>query len=258
MLKQNVLNKGYVRIANYDPNAELNIVNAARVSFLKESTELDDRDVGLLDFLQRENHVSPMRHSIVTFELYAPLMVARQMFKYRIGSEHSSDTSELLGVPQQYIEAVIDYLFNVNGDDTAFNDSNVARNESSRRYVTIEPEFYVPSEWRSVPDNRKQGSKDSVFTEIENAIWQERYEQFCETGLSLYNQAMSEGIAPEQARLFLPAYGLYIAWRWTASIATIQHFLEQRLDGHAQFEIRQYAKCVKNLMVSIYPNIFKV
>lgn len=256
MLK-NVLDKGYVRIANYDPNAELNIVNAARVSFLKESTELDDRDIGLLDFLQRESHFSPFRHSQVTFEIYAPLMVARQMFKYRIGSEHTSDTSELLGVPENHVQAVIDYLFNVNGDDTAFNDSNVARNESSRRYVTIEPEFYVPSEWRATPDNRKQGSKDSTLTEIQNAIWTEHYEQLISHGLELYYEAMSNGIAPEQARLFLPAYGLYIAWRWTASIATIQHFLQQRLNEHAQFEIRCYAQTIKDLLVEVYPNLFQ-
>jgi thymidylate synthase (FAD) len=110
---KNVLDKGYVRLVNYDPNSDLNIVNAARVSFLKESTSLDDRDIGLLHFLKREGHVSTMRHSQVTFEIYAPLMVARQMFKYRVGSEHTSDTSELLGVPKEHVEAVIDYLFNI-------------------------------------------------------------------------------------------------------------------------------------------------
>ncbi len=76
-MKINVLDKGYVRLVD-SMGTELSIVNAARVSYDKESNELSQRDEKLLEFLIRENHMSPFRHASMTFEVYAPLFVARQ------------------------------------------------------------------------------------------------------------------------------------------------------------------------------------
>jgi thymidylate synthase (FAD) len=120
-----VLDKGYVRLVDV-MGSDLSIVNAARVSFSKESKELSKKDVHLIDFLIRENHMSPFRHACATFEFKAPLLVRNQHWKYVVGSDHTMDSW----------------------------------NESSRRYITIEPEFYVPSseDWRLAPDNKKQGS----------------------------------------------------------------------------------------------------
>src|SRR5690606_31265588 len=80
----------------------------------------------LISFLARENHHSPFRHAFLQMEFYAPLMVARQHWKYVVGSDHTMDSW----------------------------------NESSRRYITEEPTFYIPSaeEWRLAPENSKQGS----------------------------------------------------------------------------------------------------
>ena len=71
----------------------------------------------------------------------------------------------------------------------------------------------------------------------------------------MYNFALSCGMASEQARLFLPAYGLYLYWRWTASLGAICHFLNQRLAGDAQQEIRDYAEAVYRLVgqPAVYP-----
>ncbi|HIH0669259.1 TPA: FAD-dependent thymidylate synthase, partial [Staphylococcus aureus] len=87
----NVLDKGYVRLVNH-MGSDLTVVNSARVSYAKESKELNDKDVKLIKFLAREGHTSPFRHVIAQYEVYAPLMVARQWWKYVIGSSHQEGT----------------------------------------------------------------------------------------------------------------------------------------------------------------------
>ena len=72
----NVLDKGYVRLVDTLGN-DLSVVNAARVSYDKESEEFTSKDAGLIKFLIREGHTSPFRHAALTFEVYAPLFVAR-------------------------------------------------------------------------------------------------------------------------------------------------------------------------------------
>jgi thymidylate synthase (FAD) len=214
-----VLDKGYVRLVD-TMGSDLSVVNAARASFAKESLELDQKDVHLIDFLIRENHMSPFRHAFATFEFKAPLMVARQHWKYVVGSDHTMDSW----------------------------------NESSRRYVTIEPEFYVPAvdEWRLAPDNKKQGSGGPIGPWIGSVLTAELI-RYIEQGEALYAMAMDNGVAAEQARLFLPAYGMYVVYRWTCSLQSIALFLNQRLDEGSQVEIRDYARAVLSLIQPEFP-----
>jgi thymidylate synthase (FAD) len=79
-----------------------------------------------------------------------------------------------------------------------------------------------------------------------------------ETGKRLYDKALEAGVAPEQARLFLPAYGMYVRWRWTVSLHGILNFLEQRLEHDAQSEIRDYALAVKELTKDTFPYTYEV
>lgn len=217
---QPVLDKGYVRLVDYLGN-DLSIVNAARVSYDKESPEFSERDGRLLKFLLDEGHMSPLRHAALTFEIYAPLMVARQWWKYAVGSTHLDDQS--------------------------------GWNESSRRYITENEEFYIPNMWRTAPDNSKQGSGPPMNDEMQQK-WTSLLEYMNETALNMYQRALEAGMAPEQARLFLPAYGMYVRWRWTASLAAVIHFLQQRLEHDAQIEIQAYAEAVKNITQAIYPH----
>jgi thymidylate synthase (FAD) len=214
-----VLDKGYVRLVD-TMGSDLSVVNAARASFAKESLELDQKDVHLIDFLIRENHMSPFRHAFATFEFKAPLMVARQHWKYVVGSDHTMDSW----------------------------------NESSRRYITIEPEFYVPAvdEWRLAPDNKKQGSGGPIGPWIGSVLTAELI-RYIEQGEALYAMAMDNGVAAEQARLFLPAYGMYVVYRWTCSLQSIALFLNQRLDEGSQVEIRDYARAVLSLIQPEFP-----
>jgi thymidylate synthase (FAD) len=68
---------------------------------------------------------------------------------------------------------------------------------------------------------------------------------------------MQDNIAPEIARLFLPAYGMYVRWRWTTSLQGVMTFLDQRLEHDAQKEIQEYALAVKDLAHGAFPETFK-
>lgn len=219
--KIEVLDNGYVRYIKHMGD-DLDPVNSAKVSFAKESEEFGDREARLLAFLQREEHSSVFRHSALTFEVYAPLFVARQWWKYAVASTHLEDQN--------------------------------GWNESSRRYVTETPEFYTPgvAEWRSAPENRKQGSGDPVSVDKGMGLSTSLI-NYIDEGVNLYEKAMEDGIAAEQARLFLPAYGLYVRWRWTASLGAVMHFLQQRLEHDAQKEIQDFAKAVWELTHEKFP-----
>ena len=218
--KINVLgDKGYIVLHDV-MGSDLTIVNAARCSFDKKSKELDEKDERLIRFLAREGHTSPFRHTMLQFEVYAPLMIARQWWKYCVASDHTMD----------------------------------AWNESSRRYITESEEFYIPGadEWRSYPENVKQGSGEPL-SEAQGEYFTEELMDYIEEGAYLYNTAMEFGIAPEQARLFLPAYGMYVRWYWTASLQSVAHLIKQRTADDAQYEFRLYAEAVKELALEKFP-----
>jgi thymidylate synthase (FAD) len=224
-MKINVLDKGYIRLAD-KLGSDLSVVNAARVSYDKESAELNEKDQKLIDFLIREGHTSPFRHAALTFEIYAPLFVARQWWKYAVASSHVDDQN--------------------------------GWNESSRRYITENEEFYIPEpdKWRSKPANSKQGSGEPIedltggylTTQMEEAVFH---------GIKMYNYALDQSVAPEIARLFLPAYAMYVRWRWTVSLQGVITFLDQRLPNDAQFEIREYAGAVAKIVEQEFPYTWK-
>lgn len=217
--KISVLDHGYVRLVD-KLGSDLTVVNSARVSYDKESFELTEQDKRLIRFLAREGHTSPFRHAMIQFEVYAPLMVARQWWKYCIGSAHQ--------------------------------DPMAAWNESSRRYITEEPVFYMPTEWRTAPSNSKQGSGEPV-SEAMQIVMDESMKAHIEKSIGLYEKAIENGVCAEQARLFLPAYGLYVRWYWTTSLQGACHFLNQRLEHDAQKEIQEYAKAVLFFVKQEFP-----
>jgi len=216
-----VLDHGYVRTVNV-LGSDLDVVNSARVSFDKEVSSLEDKDLNLITFLIKHKHDSTLRHCVMTFEIYAPLMVARQWYKHAVSSSHLDD--------------------------------QLGWNESSRRYVTENEEFYLPSpsSWRLAAENKKQGSSSVLPTSLgekySNALYEIVKQQH-----ELYKEALADGVAPEQARLLLPAYGMYVRWRWTASLNALLHFLALRIDSTAQYEIQEYAMAIESFVQVHYP-----
>jgi thymidylate synthase (FAD) len=221
-----VLDKGYVRHVD-TLGSDLSVVNAARVSYDKESLDMTDRDKKLLQFLVDADHTSPFRHAALSFEVYAPLMVARQWWKHAIASSYVDDQN--------------------------------GWNESSRRYVTENEEFYLPnpSQWRTKPENSKQGSGPNISPGY-GFQWSRELEAYQEAGRALYERALAFGLAPEQARLFLPANGLYVRFRWTVSLAAALHFLQLRYAHDSQWEIQQYAHAVAKIVKNQFPESFEL
>ena len=101
---------------------DLDVVNAAKVSFAKESKEFDDNSVRLIKYLAKHKHMSPFGHCFASFHVKAPIFVARQLVKHKF----------------------------------------LRWNEVSRRYVDDEPEFYQPDVWRGKSADKKQGSEGAV------------------------------------------------------------------------------------------------
>jgi thymidylate synthase (FAD) len=102
---------------------DLMVVNAARVSFAKESTEFKQQDGKLINYLAKHNHISPFFHPQIQFRIRMPIFVAREWYRHQIG---------------------------------------FARNEVSRRYVSDMPECWVPT-FREKDSNLKQGSKETTI-----------------------------------------------------------------------------------------------
>ncbi len=217
--------KGYTRYVDHF-GSDLSFTKAARASFAKDAPEWNAKEARLLNFLADRNERSVFRHAAVTLQIKAPLMVARQHWKYIVGSAHLEDQN--------------------------------GWNETSRRYVSVEPEFYIPehNQWRSKPDNAKQGSGDPVDA-LTGRTATYLLEQHIEKSIKLFEDALEEGIATEQARLFLPAFGLMQYYQWTVSVANLIHFLEERLAHDAQLEIQQLAVAVRDLTEPLYPATFR-
>jgi thymidylate synthase (FAD) len=214
-----VLDKGYVMLID-TMGSDITVVNSARVSFDKSVKSIGRTDISLIDYLVRHRHDSVLRHCAMSFEIYAPLFIARQWWKHHVSA-------------------------------TAVDDQN-GWNESSRRYVTEVPEFYVPDTWRAAAENKKQGSGGDVQEHL-NIKYNDHLDEYIEQGMKLYEQAMADGICVEQARMFLPAYSMYIRWRWTASLNALLHFISLRLEHHAQWEIQQYAAAIAAAVKEAFP-----
>lgn len=143
---------------------DLAVVNAARVSFSKEKTALDDKDVRLIDYLAKHNHWSPFGHVTLKIRVGAPIFLARQLVKHQVG---------------------------------------LVWNEESRRYISNRPTFYVPETFHKAPLNAKQGSGD-VFTPDEEYDAAGAFYGAVDGCLETYEQLLDMGMAPEEARMVLP------------------------------------------------------
>lgn len=225
MSYENVLDKGYVRLRDKMGN-DFTPADVARVSFDKSASQFtDEKNENLIKYLFKNKEYSCIRHNVMSFEIYMPLMVARQIYKYSIASSFREDQN--------------------------------GWNESSRRYITEEPEFYIPAhnQWRTAPENKKQGSGEPL-PDAKGKLYTEKLMKNIDQSMKLYDEAIADNIAVEEARLFLPAYGMYVRCYWTASLNALFHFLDERLAGNAQSEIREYAEAIEGVVEDQFPIIY--
>lgn len=214
------------------------VVNAARISYAKESKEWNENDKKLTQFLRVNEHTSPYRHTYYTFHIKAPLFTLRQWMKYQVGSCWRT-YEDNVSAAQEMELGVFEHLF-----DT---DKGCSWNEISGRYVQLKPEFYVPNKMRgNVKHGNKQASEelDDTFDHVK--LKTDMYRE-CEEAYKNYEQRLEAGVAREIARMLLPQ-NIYTEVYWTVSLQAVLHFLEQRMSKDSQYEIRMYAGAIYNLI----------
>ena len=202
---------------------DLSVANAARVSFGKQTKSLEIypttidghlvtipftnvKDRHLIEYLAKHDHWTPFAHTSITFYIKSPIFIARQLGKHQVG---------------------------------------LVWNEISRRYVSSEPEFYLPQEWRLAAEDKKQGSLDETI-EYDDAI------QVQEIALQHYQSMLEKGIAPEQARMVLPQ-STYTEWYWTGSLYAFARVCKLRLQPDAQKETRYIAQLISDRCDQLFP-----
>jgi len=122
-------------------------------------------------------------------------------------------------------------------------------NEISGRYTKMKEEFYMPEKLRS------QLARNYVYTELdneENEKLKEKIATFYQNVYDFYKELLEHGVAKEHARIVLPL-SLYTQFYWTINARALLNFLALRLDKHAQFEIREYARVIGDIMQEKMP-----
>ena len=196
--------------------SDLSVVNAARVSFGKQSEwmprvhngepkVLQFKDAKLIKYLAKHKHISPFGHAFASFHVKAPVYVARQLVKHKF----------------------------------------LRWNEISRRYVDDDPEFYVPEVWRGRSADKKQGSEGEVSTNA-NIVYHNN------VMLGLYKQQRAEGVCPEQARGILPQ-SMLTGWYWSGSLDAFADMCNLRCKPDTQFETQIVANLISKSMSTFFP-----
>ena len=214
---------------------DLMVVNAARVSFDKESEwepealcptnemggkispykRLSGKDVKLISYLAKHGHWTPFSHPQITMRETVPIFIARQRYKHCVGFTY---------------------------------------NEVSRRYVDDEPTFFVPVAWRSRPEGSvKQGSGEDIN---DQEYYNEYYVRVVQYAQQCYEQMLADNVAPEQARMVLPQ-SMYTSYYVTGSLSAWARAYKQRIDAHAQKEIQDLAKQWGDIIAPLYPESWK-
>jgi thymidylate synthase (FAD) len=199
---------------------DLTVVNAARVSFGKESEwdyEESDaysfkqhmklKDKKLIKYLAKHKHLSPFGHCFASFHIKAPVFVARQLVKHKF----------------------------------------LRWNEISRRYVDNEPEFFHPTEWRGRSDDKKQGSEGVI-----ESLRPTYSKTLIKIAMDNYKHLLSEGVCPEQARMVLPQ-SMMTEWYWSGSLDAFADMCNLRCKPDTQAETAEVAWEIDCSMVKLFP-----
>ena len=208
---------------------DLTVVNAARVSFNKESTyklnemgqSLEDKDVKLIEYLAKHDHFTPFTHATVTMRERVPLFVARQRFKHTIGFSY---------------------------------------NEISRRYVYDDPEFYKPDEWRGKAEDKKQGSSDKEININPSTgggpMMIDDYQRVLSSAKWTYEHLLRQGVCPEQARMVLPQ-SMMTEWYWSGTLMAFARVCNLRCKPDTQLETQMVANKIDTIGKELFPYSWK-
>jgi thymidylate synthase (FAD) len=205
--------QGFINLESYHAD-DLSVVNAARVSLGKHSSEMTEGDKKLISFLMKERHGTPFEHNYFKFHVKCPIFVAREWFRHRISSF----------------------------------------NEMSMRYHQPEIEFFLPSSSDIRTQVGKPGNYHFEKFEDEGKaeFWLKLINEHCTQGKELYELAIEMGIAKEQARIILPV-NVYTEFYWSINARSLMNFLSLRNNDQAMKEIRDYAVVLEKFFKSKMP-----
>ncbi len=175
-----------------------------------KGTKKRHQDRGLIRYLMRHKHTTPFEMCEIKFHVRVPMDTWRQWIRHRT--------------------------------------ANV--NEYSTRYsIAIDAAYETsPDSWRLQAVSNRQGSEGFLDTE-QGAKLSVKEKQLHELSRQIYEERLQSGVAREQARKDLPLC-TYTEAYWKIDLHNLLHFLRLRMDEHAQYEIRQYAKIIGEKIVS--------
>ena len=214
-----IADHGFVRLVDCMPRlvpdgqtADSAIVQAARVSY-GEGTKKVNEDRGLIRYLMRHKHTTPLEMVEFKFHCSMEMFTARQWIRHRTASV----------------------------------------NEYSARYSIVPDMCYIPNKYnvRQQSAHNKQVSEGQV-SEIDTETFINLIEQTSQQAYRNYQASLDSGIGREQARMFLPL-NYYTQWYWKIDLHNLLHFLALRCDSHAQQEIRVYGDAILELITPIVP-----
>jgi thymidylate synthase (FAD) len=207
-----VLDHGFVRLDGAMAS-DLSVVNAARVSFARRKDVMEEADEGLVRFLMRDRHGTPFEHNAFRFHVRAPIFVAREWMRHRVGSF----------------------------------------NEFSMRYAKATDEFYVPEPDDVRTQVGKPGaySFEPVPDELAEQT-REELRGVYEAAYAAYARLVEQGVARELARSVMPV-GAYTEFYWTINARSLMNFVSLRAAETAQREIRRYAEACERFLAELMP-----
>ena len=202
--------------------SDLSIVNAARVSFGSEKEELDDKDKKLINYLVKHNHTSPFEHCAITMRFTVPLFIRSQHHRHRTWSY----------------------------------------NEISRRYTSVDMEFYEPSKFRTQHKSNRQASTETLVNPDLSDVTglcahplntaSKAVRNHHKKSMRLYQKLMDKGVCREQARGVLPQ-NLYTQYYGTTNLHNLFKFISLRQHEGAQWEIQLVADACFELASQHFP-----
>ena len=247
---------------------DLQIVNAAKVSFAKESEYVEKPIWGISNttgkpFLIQSGTISKQDQGLIQFLARGCTSGDWEDIKFNV--------SETLGA--EYLEPILNHIRKMPSHWSPFahtaislhlkmpifvarqimkHTTGIEYNEVSRRYVDSEPEFYNPN-WRWAADNVKQGSgKELTQEEHHDLPSDEEYQKVLTAAANTYHNLIHDGIAPEQARMVLPQ-SMYTEVIATGNLYAWANLYVQRTDSHAQKETQDLAKQIGEIIQPLYP-----
>ena len=128
-------------------------------------------------------------------------------------------------------------------------------NEISRRYTDIDLEFYVPSKLREQAEDNRQASTQA--RDLDQQQCRELISTHNRESLALYRKLLELGVCREQARGVLPQNMMTTFWG-TVDLHNLTSFLRLRDSEHAQWEIREYAAAIKELIRPAVPHVAEI